>query len=65
MSTSAATALVCPACEQPVAAGDVFCESCGATLDPAAAHADDTHPPAPAPAPAPAAGPPPGPGPPP
>ena len=27
----------CPSCAAPVAAGDVFCESCGTTLDPAAA----------------------------
>ncbi len=27
----------CPACGQAIAAGDVFCESCGAELDPAAA----------------------------
>ena len=27
----------CPSCAAPIAAGDVFCESCGATLDPAAA----------------------------
>ncbi len=36
-TTTTATLEHCPSCAAPVAAGDVFCESCGATLDPAAA----------------------------